>query len=293
MGIILAAVCAVAYGISDYCGGVTSRRSSALTAAFFTYVFSLIIVLCWLAVAGAGAPETKEITWAAIGGLAAAAGYGLFFASLATGPMSVIAPVTAATSAIVPVVIGVAVDGWPQLWALFGVVLALVAITLISWSPSTQGAIDDHTPHATPTTITTKSILLALGAGLGWGVYFALMSFAHVSDSSPWPALTVDVVGIVAVGIFGLAVARKRFLRDTTRTAIYWAIPSGVLGGIAMILYVIATGHGSLAIIAPIASLYPASTVALALIRDKEKLVGVQIIGMLLAGASLVLVGVS
>ena len=54
-------------------------------------------------------------------------------------------------------------------------------------------------------------------------------------------------------------------------------------------LYLLAAYQGHLSILAPIASLYPASTVLLALAIDKERLRPVQFVGLGLAGAALVL----
>jgi uncharacterized membrane protein len=55
-------------------------------------------------------------------------------------------------------------------------------------------------------------------------------------------------------------------------------------------LYVLAVQRGDLSIIAPVASLYPVSTVLLAMLVDRERMRPVQLAGLGLAATALVLV---
>jgi uncharacterized membrane protein len=55
-------------------------------------------------------------------------------------------------------------------------------------------------------------------------------------------------------------------------------------------LYLVAVRSGDLSVVAPLASLYPVTTVILALIIDRERLHGVQVAGLAFAVAALVLV---
>jgi uncharacterized membrane protein len=64
---------------------------------------------------------------------------------------------------------------------------------------------------------------------------------------------------------------------------------AGVFDVSANVLYLLAAQRGQLSVVGPIASLYPASTVALALLVDRERLRLVQVAGLGLAVAALVL----
>jgi drug/metabolite transporter (DMT)-like permease len=55
-------------------------------------------------------------------------------------------------------------------------------------------------------------------------------------------------------------------------------------------LFLVASRSGDLSVVAPLAALYPVTTVILALIVDRERLHGVQIAGLASAVAALVLV---
>jgi drug/metabolite transporter (DMT)-like permease len=55
-------------------------------------------------------------------------------------------------------------------------------------------------------------------------------------------------------------------------------------------LYLLASRDGDLSVVAPIAALYPVTTVILALIIEHERLRGIQVAGLIFAVAALVLV---
>jgi len=70
-------------------------------------------------------------------------------------------------------------------------------------------------------------------------------------------------------------------------------VASGAFILAANIAYLTAVRDGLLSVVAVVVSLYPASTVALAIVIDRERVARTQIIGMGLAGVALVLVGVA
>ena len=55
-------------------------------------------------------------------------------------------------------------------------------------------------------------------------------------------------------------------------------------------LFLLASRTGDLSVVAPLASLYPVTTVILALVVDRERLRPVQVLGLALAVAALLLV---
>jgi uncharacterized membrane protein len=64
---------------------------------------------------------------------------------------------------------------------------------------------------------------------------------------------------------------------------------AGVLDITANAFYLIASYQGAISVVAPISSLYPASTVLLALAIDRERLRAIQVTGLGVAAAALVL----
>ena len=63
----------------------------------------------------------------------------LFYGAMSGGAMTVVAPVAAVTSAVLPVITGLVAGERPGLVRLLGVGCALVAIALVSLAPSPPG----------------------------------------------------------------------------------------------------------------------------------------------------------
>ena len=65
---------------------------------------------------------------------------------------------------------------------------------------------------------------------------------------------------------------------------------AGPLDMTANVLYLLATRQADLSLVAPLAALYPVTTVVLAMIIDHERVRSLQIAGLVLALAALLLV---
>jgi drug/metabolite transporter (DMT)-like permease len=76
------------------------------------------------------------------------------------------------------------------------------------------------------------------------------------------------------------------------RPLVRWVAAAGAGDVAANALFLFAAREGLLSVVAPIAALYPVSTVLLALFVDKERVRPVQVAGLGLAAAALVLTAV-
>jgi uncharacterized membrane protein len=74
------------------------------------------------------------------------------------------------------------------------------------------------------------------------------------------------------------------------RRSLSWALLAGPMDMTANTLYLLASRTGDLSVVAPLASLYPVTTVVLALLVDRERVRSVQVVGLVLAVAALLLV---
>ena len=101
-----------------------------------------------------------------------------------------------------------------------------------------------------------------------------------------WPLLAGRVVSI-DLGLV-LVVGRNVGLRTPWRN-LRWVALAGAGDVAANALYLLASREGLLSVVAPIAALYPVSTVLLAFGLDKERVRPVQVAGLGLAAAALVL----
>jgi drug/metabolite transporter (DMT)-like permease len=197
--------------------------------------------------------------------------------------MSVVAPITAVGAAVVPVIWGLATGERPGVVSLVGVVLAVVAVGLISRTDDDvlDGARSGDAPPPPP------YLLLAVIAGISFGTVFIL--FSRTGEASGfWPlaAGRSTSIGLLAVG----TVASGRSFALASRTVVLTIIAAGILDMSANALFLLASRAGLLALVAPISALYPASTVLLARLVLHERLRGVQVVGLTLAGAGVLLI---
>jgi uncharacterized membrane protein len=68
------------------------------------------------------------------------------------------------------------------------------------------------------------------------------------------------------------------------------ALGAGVLSGSANLLFLAATGHGQLAIVAVLTALYPAITVVMARVFLAERWTRLQAVGLAVAAVAIILV---
>ena len=276
MAVLLALGCAVVYGAADFLGGLASRKTSVFGVVAFSQVIGLAALLALLPWLG-GPVETADLWWGAAAGLAGAAGLVVFFRTLARGVMSVIAPVTAVTAAAVPVLVGLLTGDRIGTWAALGIALALAAVVLVSAESGLS-----ELRQARP-----ASLLPALLAGSMFGIFFVLLD--RTSDESGLTPLVTARLASVAF-VVCIALVTRQSLR-VGRTALPLVAASGVGDMTANALFLLATQQdGQLAITGVLASLYPVSTVVLAQVVLRERLVGAQIAGLGAAVAAVVLI---
>jgi drug/metabolite transporter (DMT)-like permease len=276
VAVVLALASAVVYGAADFLGGLASRKTSVFGVVALSQLVGLAALLALLPWLG-GPVGADDLAWGAAAGLAGAAGLVLFFRTLARGVMSVIAPVTAVTAAAVPVLVGLLGGDRIGPWAAAGIILALAAVVLVS----AEGGLS-ALRTARPATLAP-----ALAAGSAFGLFFVLLDRTS-GDSGLTPLVTARLasVGLVVV----LALAARQSVR-VTRPALPLVAVSGVGDMTANALFLLATqADGQLAITGVLASLYPVSTVVLAQLLLRERLVGAQVAGLGTAVAAVVLI---
>jgi drug/metabolite transporter (DMT)-like permease len=223
-------------------------------------------------------PTAADVAWGAAGGVSGGLGVMLFYRALATGVMSVVAPVTAVTGAVVPVAAGLLLGERPGTTVLVGIAIAIAAVALLAReAPGEQER---------PTAGARQAFVLALGAGLGFGGFFVLLDRTG-DDAGLWPLVasrSVTFLVMVVIALFTSAALVPR------REAIGLSLGTGVLDMTANVLFLLANREGLLAVVAVITSLYPASTIALAQLVLGERLARHQVLGLALATLAVVLI---
>jgi drug/metabolite transporter (DMT)-like permease len=277
MEILLALGAAVSYGVSDFTGGILTRRAHVFVVFLLSQVVSLALLLVVVAV-WADPVSWPGLAWGAVAGVAGVAGTSLLYEGLAIGRMSVVALVTGVLGAGLPVLVGMASAERPGPAALAGIVAGLVAVVVVTRSPEPDPA------SATPQS--RQAILCAFGAGIGFGLFYVLLQRSPV-DSGLWPLLGTR---ISLVGLLALLVAARVRSRPRSGDMAFGLVGLGIVNTLADLLFLLATRSGFLSLVAVITSMYPAATVALAALVLRERLAGRQVGGLVVAAASVGLI---
>lgn len=275
MPVLLALGSALVFGLADFLGGVASRRTTAWTVVIGSQFAGGLILVVLLPVLPAATVEASDVLWGAAAGMAGAVALTQFFRALALGTMSVVAPIAAVISGVVPVVAGFVFGERPTAIAWLGIALALPAIACISRE------------HADVVDKVRPDVLLsaALG-GLGFGVFFVLLD--RTGDGAGiQPLISARVTSVVVIGAVGLATGRLEPVRGRLVGII---AVSGVFDMAANVLFLYSVREGLLALGSVISAMYPASTLVLARTVLGERLQRIQIVGLLLAGVAVGLV---
>jgi drug/metabolite transporter (DMT)-like permease len=264
---------AIAYGLSDFTGGMLTRRASAWAVAATSQAAATVLAL-WLLVATEGEPDPTAFLWGALAGIGSGAGNVLIYRGLALGRMTVVAPLSAIAAAALPVLVGLASGERPGALPIFGVTAALPAIWLVSGSGSgLSGA-------------KRADLINGLLAGLGFGLQFAALG--QVPQQAGLAPLAVSqAVSVVAIVIGARALSAPWIPRDRFSRL---GIVAGLFAGTATICFQLAAQSGMLTIAAVVASLYPAVTVLLAALVLSERVGRAQGYGLALAAAAVALI---
>ncbi len=276
----LALASALSYGLSDFVGGILSKdRSvwSVATASGLTIALGTAVV----ALLAPGDPSAADFAWGAAAGLGGALGVVFLYRGLSRGRMSVVAPISGTGAALIPVVVGIAGGEQPSALIWVGIVLAFPAIYLIPQADSS---------HARPSAGPPPPSAAADGvvAGLGFGVEFAMIG--QIGDDAGFLPLTLmQVVIVCAIALSAIALRQPLLLHGPGKLPVF---AFGLLGMAATVCFQLATRQGLLTVVAVIASLYPAATVAMAAILLGERLGRLQIIGLAFAAVAVVLISI-
>ena len=263
-----------AWGVSDFLGGLQSRRMPVLAVLAVSQPAGLVLAIALIPVIGADPISAEKLALAAIGGAAGMGGLAAFYSALAMGTMSVVAPI-AAMGVVVPVAYGLALGEEPGPLQLVGVVIAVLGVVVLSYEED-----------AGPPEVARRPIVLALISALGFGTFFTLLDVS-ATDQPGWAVVSARVGGVIAVA--AAVIAARPELRGI-RGSVGVLVVIGAFDIAANTLFAIASTMGLLPVVAVGGSMYPAFTIALAHVVLGERLRLPQRLGVALALAGVILI---
>ncbi len=272
MTLALALGGAVFYGFADFSGGFAAKRNPPWGVTYLSQTIGLIALVVALFVLPAEEVTLADVLWGAGAGIGGVVGVGLLYRALAEGTMAVVSPVTAATTAAIPVVVDLATGGSLTPLAAAGVVVAVVAIATIARERAARR-------------LSPRLLVLALAAGTGFAIFF--IAIAQTSEASGfWPLVAARTVTIPLGFLLHRTLERPMRLN---RSSLGWVSSAGLLDMGANLLVAVALQRGPLGIVSVLTSLYPAVTALTATVVLRERLTRVQMLGVFLAMVAVVM----
>lgn len=295
MAVLLAAISAATFGVGDFLGGLSARRMPAAMVAALAQLSGLVLMVLVCLFLIRGDPLGSDVVRGAGAGLCGGSALIVFYWAMSRGQMSVVAPVSAVLTGLVPVLAGLLAGERPDALSMLGILVAAPAIVLIAREPSPTEAVAsavtvermDHLP-APPARLARLGglpVVAAALSGIGFGMFFVLL--ARTSETSGlWPL----VFARSAAALVGLAYAVVVSAVTVTKVGVQLAVATGVLDVVGNSAYLLASRQGLLSVVGVVGAMYPASTVLLARVVLRERLAGHQLIGLGVAVLAVVLI---
>jgi len=276
---LLALVSAVFIGGADFVGGITSRTANGIRVGAYVALVGMPMALAVSLVGDYEQVSHADVGWSIAAGVSVALGIGCFYVGMARGLITVVAPVAAVVGAVIPVVYAVARGERPGPVAMVGLVIAFIAVAVVSLAPSEQ--------HPDAAVVDGVVLALALVSGVLFGLFY--VAFSRVSDDAGlWP-VTIERAAASVVLVVAAVVMTRGPVKGLRRM-----LPAVLLVGLlevaAVVPLLLALQRGPVAIASVVASLYPVTTVLLAAFVLRERLSRLQYVGVACALISVALV---
>jgi drug/metabolite transporter (DMT)-like permease len=217
-------------------------------------------------------PGPTTIALAVIAGVMSVAGIIGLYRGLAVGRMGVVAPVTGLIAALLPVGAGFIRQGMPAPPVLAGIVAALIAVVLVSRSSDPSGR--------------PSGIQFALIGGIGLGLFNVAVG-AFPEHRVAWPLVVIKVAAFLTIAL-AVIVARRPW--RVPRAVVPAAVAVAVLDLAGNGLYILATQAGRLDVAATLSSLYPVTTIVLAVVLLREHVSRSHLAGLVTAVVAIALI---
>lgn len=272
VALTLALGASVAWGASDFLGGLVARRIPVVVVLLGAQVVGLALAATAWLLTGAQLPATGVIALGAGAGIAELLGFACLYRGLAIGEMTAVAPLAALT-AVLPV--AVSIGAGEQVLALQagGMLLAIAGSAVTAADRGSRRV--------------ARGAGLGLGAALCFGTFFVFLGEASESGG-PAAVLCGRVASVAVLALIVGArppVVGRPGRRDATVIAAL-----GALDLAANLAYAGAAIHGADATVAVLGSLYPLTTVLLACALLYERLCASRLAGVVavLCGVALI-----
>jgi drug/metabolite transporter (DMT)-like permease len=274
MTVVLALFASLFIGVSDFLGGLDSRSRNPLETSLVLFLATLVTLVPIAVLLGASDLTGHDLGLGAVSGLTTSIAYVGFFAAIGHGRISIVAPISAVVTALLPAIAGIAEGNTLSTLARYGVLCALLAIPLVAYETedsdesAAENAIEDGTEDergaksgnaiADNDWSTARQVLVSILCGVGFGFYFFCIGHTHRS-AGLWPTVASLLVGIAVIA----PIAARSDVLPTTASLSRLAVVAGLALGVADAALTTALQRGPLTVASVLGNLYPLVTIAL------------------------------
>ena len=302
IGALFGVFAAFSWGGGDFLGGLASRRLPTFFVVATSQAAALALLVPVALIAGGAPPSGSALITTAFAGVVGGTGVLSLYHGFAHGRISIVASIAGTLAALIPVGVSIAQGEVPSPPRLFGFLMAIVAIIIVSTSSVEHAVAGEAGAHAD-----ASSGAAARGGaiyGVTAGICFAGFSliFSSVdSDATVWLLTILRIASVSAltlVFITARLVGRRPPGDEPIRAG---AIPTGLLPRLRLLLLLAATGSGDtmgnlffflssaesgVAVAAVFTSIAPITTVIFAALLLGERVGARQGLGIALAGVA-------
>lgn len=284
------------FGGGDFFGGLASKRISSFLATGIAALTGIVLLALFsLGIGGSISPEA--VIWGMLSGLFGSLAILLLYAALAIGPMSILSPLGALVSAVIPVAWALFITNETLLW--FGYIalgIGALAIVLIAFTPE-KDAIKP----------TAKGLTLSIVSGVLIGLFLIALDNAP-GDAGLYPLIFNRVVNVsIMFSLLGAIWLVRKMQKVSSlyaskstqdrlanlKKGIQLAVVCGVLDATGNALLLLGIQTGNLSVMSVLTAMYPAGTIILAALVLREKITKLQLVGMVLALTAAALLALS
>ncbi|MEM7337793.1 MAG: DMT family transporter [Actinomycetota bacterium] len=269
LGALFGLLGAVAIGVSDLFGRRIIAASSALTAAASMQFIALLTTVGATRVQ-AGEPLTTDVVLGAASGVGLGIGLSCYYGGLSRSSATVVAPIVATLSAVIPFVYTVIIGDPPTVIGWAGAALAFAGLALTSIGGGRVSNV-------------RAGVTWGLVSGLGYG--FGVAVLADVTEAAgQWPSVSQRAAAFVMLSAVALAL---RTPVAPPRSAMWSLLAAGGLTGIVTVLIILGVAEDARATVV-LVSTFPAFSVAIGWLYFRDAVSRTQLVGL-----AAVLIGVA
>ena len=257
---------AISWGAGDFSGAIASKKMNSKNVVIFSQIFGFFLLVSLALITSEPYTSILDLVWGALSGISGAVGLVYLYEGLATGKMSVIAPISGILSVLIPFLTSLLLNGLPKILNLLGILVAFLAVWFLARSTE-------------KVKVQVYDIKIGIIAGFGFGLFFVLIDQIQ-NDVIFWPLAVSRLISII---LLILVTFLSKELKKPTLKQLPVISFAGIIDVGGNAFFVLSAQVWRLDIASALSSFYPAFTVLLSWLILGEKLSWYQFIGLILS----------